>query len=288
MQRDKVTAPYLAEKFEVSRRTINRDIEAICKAGIPVVTLQGVNGGIAIAEGYKIDKTIFTPEELGAIITGLKGLSSISKASSYTQLMEKLVGDKEGVYRVKDNLLIDLSSFYKDSLSYKIETLKRAIEAKQLVELDYFYSKGEVKRKIEPYLLLFKWSSWYLYGYCQEKQDFRMFKLNRMGEIRIREEQFELRDLPQIEEQLENYFEENIFLVAQFEESVQYRVIDEYGLNSFVKQKDGALLFERYFTNRQYLLSWLLSFGDQVEVIEPEEMRQEIKRQAEGMQKKYL
>ena len=288
LQQDKVTAPYLAEKFEVSRRTINRDIEAICKAGIPIVTIQGVNGGIALAEGYKIDKTIFTTKELGAIVTGLKGLSSIARTSKYTQLMEKLQGEKSGVYSVQDNMIIDLSSFYGDSLSLKIEELQHAIEKRQLVELEYFYSKGEVKRRVEPYLLLFKWSSWYLYGYCMEKQDFRMFKLNRMGQIKIEEEQFERRALPQVEEQLEAYFKDDIFLVAQFEKSVQYRVIDEYGIDSLSKQEDGTLLFERDFTNRQYLLEWLLSFGDQVEVIRPEELRQEIKRQAESMQKKYL
>ncbi len=175
--------------------------------------------------------------------------------------MEKLQGEESGVYSVQDNMIIDLSSFYRDSLSLKIEGLQHAIEERQLVELEYYYSKGEVKRRVEPYLLLFKWSSWYLYGYCREKQDFRMFKLNRMGQIKIEEEPFERRALPQVEEQLEAYFKDDIFLVAQFEKSVQYRVIDEYGIDSLSKQEDGTLLFERDFTNRQYLLQWLLSFG---------------------------
>ena len=90
MQKDSVTAPYLAERFEVSRRTINRDIEDLCKAGIPIVTVRGKNGGISVMDGYKIDKTIFTSSEMRYIIAGLKGLDSVSKTNKYKQLMDKL------------------------------------------------------------------------------------------------------------------------------------------------------------------------------------------------------
>ena len=90
LQKDKVTAPYLAEKFEVSRRTINRDIEDLCRAGIPLVTTQGVNGGISIMEGYKIDSTLLTSTDMQAILAGLRSLDSVSGTNRYMQLMEKL------------------------------------------------------------------------------------------------------------------------------------------------------------------------------------------------------
>ena len=90
LQKEKVTAPYLAEKFEVSRRTINRDIEALCMAGIPLVTEPGVNGGVSIMEGYKIDRTVLTTSEMQAILAGLRSLDSVSGTKRYAQLMEKL------------------------------------------------------------------------------------------------------------------------------------------------------------------------------------------------------
>ena len=157
LQKDKVTAPLLAEKFEVSRRTINRDIEDICKAGIPIVTTQGYDGGISIAEGYKIDKTVFTSDELKAIFTGLKSLDSISETSHVNNLMDKLSLDKNAVISNTGNILIDLSSHYKSSLTEKIECIKLAIKQQKLISFKYFYNKGEVDKIIEPYLLLFRW-----------------------------------------------------------------------------------------------------------------------------------
>ncbi len=115
-QKGKVTAPYLAEKFEVSRRTINRDIEDICRAGIPIITTQGVGGGISIMDGFSIDTTVFTEEELQSVFTGLKSLDSVLGTSKSKLIRNKL----GGTVTVADDMIIDLSSFYKDSLSEKI------------------------------------------------------------------------------------------------------------------------------------------------------------------------
>ena len=90
LQEEKVTAPELAEKFEVSRRTINRDIEDLCKAGIPVVTSQGTGGGISIMDGYKLDRTILSSKDMQMIPAGLRSLDSVSGSRYYGQLMEKL------------------------------------------------------------------------------------------------------------------------------------------------------------------------------------------------------
>ena len=89
LQEDKTTAPELAERFEVSRRTINRDIEDLCKAGIPIRTVQGTGGGISIMEGYRMDRTILTSRDMQMILAGLRSLDSVSGSSYYGQLMEK-------------------------------------------------------------------------------------------------------------------------------------------------------------------------------------------------------
>ncbi len=149
-QKKKVTAPYLAEKFEVSRRTINRDIEDICKAGIPIVTTQGVNGGISIMDGFSLDTTVFTEQELSAIFTGLKSLDSVSCSESAEKLAQKIGGSSS--IKLSDNMVIDLSSFYKDDLAPKIETIKQAIKETKCISFHYCYSKGEADKLIEPYL----------------------------------------------------------------------------------------------------------------------------------------
>ncbi len=143
-QKKTVTAPYLADKFEVSRRTISRDIETICKAGIPIITTQGVNGGISIMEGFSLDTTVFTEQELTAIFTGLKSLDSVSHSASAEKLAEKL-GASSAV-RIAGHMAIDLSSFYKDDLVSKIEQIRLAIEESRCIAFCYCYDKGEADK----------------------------------------------------------------------------------------------------------------------------------------------
>ena len=180
LQRDKVTAPELAKRFEVSRRTIHRDIDDICKAGIPIITYQGGAGGISIAEGYKLDKSVLSIDELQNIITGLKSLSSVSDTAKIERLISKLTPKSEAVISIKDSILIDLSSHYKSSLSEKISLFKSAITQNKLISFDYYSEKGLSNRVIEPYLIVFQWASWYLFGYCRSRNGFRLFKLNRV------------------------------------------------------------------------------------------------------------
>lgn len=177
LQKDKVTAPYLAEKFEVSRRTINRDIEDICKAGIPLVTIQGVHGGISFAEGYKINKNFLTYEELEAILIGLRGIESVLASSHTKVLLDKLFTNRNETLHLSDNIIIDLSSHYKSSLTEKISILKESIHNKKKVSFYYYSSKGEEERMVEPYFIAYKWSSWHLFAYCLARKDFRLFKL---------------------------------------------------------------------------------------------------------------
>jgi predicted DNA-binding transcriptional regulator YafY len=287
LQNEKVTAPFLAEKFEVSRRTINRDIEDICSAGIPIVTTQGYDGGISIADGYKIDKTILTAEELQAIFIGLKSLDSISKYSHTSCIEDKFSNKKNSVFSVENNILIDLSSHYKDSLIQKVDIIRTAIKQKTLLSFCYYYSKGETNRLIEPYLLVFRWSSWYVLGYCLEKNDFRLFKLNRLWDLKFTNGHFSQRNLPVDKLEFDQYFSKEIKLVALFEESVKYRLIEEYGVDSFTYTKDNKLLLKVDFTNKDNLISWILSFGDTVEILEPKEIRKDIRNHSLNMLKKY-
>ena len=287
LQKETVTAPYLAEKFEVSRRTINRDIEDLCKAGIPIVTKQGVNGGISIIENYKLDKTLFTQGEMQDILAGLRSLDSVNGTNRYGQLMEKLsVGSSDFIVG-NQSVLIDLSSWYKDSLAPKIELIRASIDQCRELEFIYYSPKGESVRCIEPYYLIFQWSSWYVWGWCVKRRDFRLFKLNRMDQVKISEQEFPPRQVPMPDLSDERIFSGGIKVKALFEQDCKWRLVEEFGSESFSVQQDGRLLFQFDYTNKDNLITWLLSFGEKAELLEPEEIRKEIKDSIECMKKRY-
>lgn len=282
LQQDKVTAPELAQRFEVSRRTINRDIEDICKAGIPLVTVQGYGGGISVAEGYKIDKTIFTQEELQRIFTGLQGIDSVSRQPYRARLTDKLSGKADRV--VAEDIIINLASHYQESLIPKIEAIREGILRRHILSFRYYYQKGESLRRIEPYHLVFQWSSWYVFGYCLSRDAYRLFKLNRLWDLKITEERFSARVIPEAELEFEDYFaSKQIHLKALFDERAKYRLIEEYGVDCYSEPEDGGLLLERDFASYDNMREWVFSFGDRVHVLEPQELREERRKQAENI-----
>ena len=280
LQRDKATAAELAERFEVSARTINRDVEDICKAGLPLVTVQGYRGGISFAEGYKIDKTFFTREELQSILTGLKGIDSISEEAYFFRLIDKL-SDRGNRVEADDVITIDLASHYQGPLMQKIARIKEAILSKRLVAFQYYSEKGESERRIEPYRLIFRWSSWYMFGYCLEKAAYRLFKLNRLWKLQLLNEPFSPRELSQAEVSFDDYFSSNVIhLKAIFAESEKYRLIDEYGIDCYTDCGSGLLL-ERDFASYENMRQWIFSFGDKVEILSPSELIDDRIKQAE-------
>ena len=146
LNQEQVTAPELAKRFEVSRRTINRDIEALNQAGIPIVTQQGVGGGIRIMDGFRMDRTALTSRAMHAILSGLRSLDSVSGNNLYRQLMEKISPGSSGILPGDQHILIDLASWHKASLSEKIELLHGAIEQHRLISFHYLSRNGESNR----------------------------------------------------------------------------------------------------------------------------------------------
>lgn len=272
LQNEKMTAPALAERFEVSRRTIGRDMDTLCKAGIPIVTMQGANGGISLMESYKIDKALLTKADRDAILTGLASLESVSYAPLYQNLRDKFTVKGE---RAVDacSLEIDLSSFYKSTLAPKIETLQVGIAEQVCVTFRYFNKKGERVVELEPYLVVFQWSSWYVLGREWGTAEFRLFKLNRMAELQQTERHFTLVELPAEKRAFDRCFTDEIKAVIRFASSEKFRLVEEYGLESFTEQTDGSLLFTFPFTHEEYLLQWVLSFGEKARLIEPKALR---------------
>ena len=287
LQKKMTTAPELAEQFEVSRRTISRDIDDLCRAGIPIVTLQGSGGGIRIMDGYRMDRTVLTSRDMRMILAGLRSLDSVSGSSYYTQLMEKLQAGSSEVISGKDYILIDLSSWYKETLTPKIEAVQNAIEDRHYLTFRYYAPSGESCRKIEPYYLVFRWSGWYVYGWCTAREDFRLFKLNRMDEAAESGESFAFRDvsLPDLSD--EKIFPGGIRVRVLFRPDVKWRLVEEFGPECFTEEEDGRLLFTADYTDRENFITWIMTFGEKAQVLEPADIRKEILQTAEGMKKNY-
>ena len=287
LQKEMTTAPELAEHFEVSRRTINRDIEALSNAGIPIRTTQGSGGGICIMNGYRMDRTILTSKDMQMILAGLRSLDSVSGSRYYGRLMEKIQLGSSGIVSGRDSILIDLSSWYRDTLALKIEIIQDAIELSRKLRFYYYSPKGETEREIEPYYLIFKWSSWYVYGFCRLRKDFRIFKLNRMDKI-SHGDSFEKRsEVPMPNLEGNEIYPPTGIVKAIFDPSTKWRLIEGYGVDSFTELPDGTLLFEHEYADDEGLIEWLLSFTNLVTVKEPEYIRDKLVRITTEIANKY-
>lgn len=288
LQEEKTTAPELAKRFEVSRRTINRDIEDLCKAGIPIRTMQGTGGGISIMDGYRMDRTILTSKDMQMILAGLRSLDSVSGSSYYGQLMEKIQTGSSEFISGRDSMLINLSSWYKGTLAPKIEIIQEAIDNRHLLDFKYYAPSGEGVRTIEPYYLVFQWSSWYVWGWCLSRRDFRLFKLNRMDGLSDTGESFICREVPMPDLSNEKIFPGGIPVKALFTPDVKWRLVEEFGSECFTEMDDGRLLFSADYTDMENLVTWILTFGGKAEVLEPPEVRRAIRKAAEETLKNYM
>lgn len=282
-QKKTVTAPYLAEKFEVSRRTISRDIEDICRAGIPVVTTQGAGGGISLMDGFALDTTVFTRQELADIFAGLRSLDSVSHSPSAKKLAQKLGSPAQP----EEQVLIDLSSFYRDSLASKIGLIRQAIQERRCIAFQYYYIKGEAGKLVEPCRVVFQWSDWYVFGFCRERQDFRLYKLRRLWELRLTGESFSPREVPEEKLRFGSHMADDYLVSAVYEPSVKYRLVEEHGPSSFTVGEDGRLYARWGFTTPEQAVEWFLGFGDRVKVLDPPEMVERMRQALASMNKLY-
>lgn len=286
LQRERATAPELAARFEVSRRTIQRDIDALCRAGIPIVTAQGRDGGIAIMDGYRVDRALLTGADMRAILAGLRSLDSVSGTNRYAMLMEKMSAGSAGEPAAEDGMLIDLASWYREPLSRKIGLLGDAIDGRRAAGFRYFAPGGESERVIEPYRLIYRWSSWYVWGWCRTRRDWRLFKLNRMTDLRLLDG-FERREARLPDLSAERIFPERWRVKALVQPAYKWRLVEEFGPECFTAQPDGRLLFEGGFTDRDNMMTWILSFERGAELLEPAALRAELAGMGKWLEQTY-
>lgn len=296
LRREKITAKELADIFEVSVRTILRDVEAINLAGIPIVTYQGTNGGIGIAEGYRLDRSVLTEDDMSAIISTLRGIDGTVHDSKHGILMEKLRNtlpdsQLEALDTKVRQLVIDLSPWGAGELLKEMAAcIKRAIGNHNEIEFIYIDSEGRrTKRRVEPYSLVLKGQKWYLFAWCLIRQDFRLFKLSRMRELAATETVFQPRETSM--EQLDwddpwSKSEKQVSLKLVFEKEMDSIVTDWFG-EAAERQEDGRILVNAVLPEGNWLYGFILSFGGGVEVLEPVHIRRIITDIAKLIYEKY-
>lgn len=292
LNHDNVKAKELADKFEVSVRTIYRDIETINLAGIPIITRQGLGGGIGIMPEYKLDKSVLTEDELSSIVVGLKGLYSISEDSKIKFLIEKLsnIARKGSYVDTGSEVMIDLSSWNKeDILSSMIEMLKSAIREKKIITFTYYSNDQLIQRRVEPYKVIYKEANWYLYAYCTLRKDFRLFKIRRMRELYQTEQTFKPKDISmdRIHWDIRSDDKELLTIELAFNPPLQDKLYDFFGTDNYEILEDKRIKVTFQMNLCPWLYGFLLSFGNQVEIIEPPELRDIIKKMAIDISKLY-
>lgn len=280
-----VTAKEFAERFEVSTRTIYRDIETLSAAGIPVYMSKGKGGGISLLPDFVFNKAIITEQEKEEILSSLKAVKAVdlSKTDTVLHKLGSLFGETNA-----DWMEIHFSSWenaQKETETF--HTLKAAILEKRVLVISYASTKGEqTEREIEPLKLCFKGGAWYLYGYCKTRCDFRFFKLRRIKAL-CRTEQIFTRKCPDaIFHQKEMFQEGNITLKLKLSAEAAYRVYDEF--EHYEQQKDGSFLAEISYPKGKWLFYYIATFGRHCEVLEPKEVREEIKTELKKTLKHYL
>ncbi|MCG7434371.1 YafY family protein [Lysinibacillus sp. FSL M8-0216] len=269
-----VSASSLANEFQVSSRTIYRDIEAICAAGIPVVSFQGTNGGFGIIEGYKFDKSLMDPNDILNLISVLSSLSSIFEDKDVEHTLERLkmldIGDKKSAF------MIDLESYRTEPSS--LMNLRQAIYERKVIYFNYVNNKNEfTSREVEPIHLHYKYCNWYLYGYCRGRKSHREFKVSRMMGITLSQEKYlqmhEYKSDSSYSRGHQERVQEVVIWVSPYSLA---EALDQFQNSSKVMNSDGSMTFT--FSVYQplhagWLKSILLSFGSEAKIIKPVELQ---------------
>lgn len=295
LNQGRIGARELAERFEVSPRTIYRDIDAINMAGIPVRSTTGVGGGFEIMPEYKLDKKVFSAADLSALLMGLSSLSNIVRGDELVHALAKIKSfipaDRAKDIELRaDQIRIDLSPWMGSPVipSY-LETIQAALQENRLLTFDYIAHHGnKTARTVEPYQLVWKSSHWYFQGYCHQRNDYRLFRLSRISNLRLREETFAPRGYQKpILDFAETWEAIQIKIKLRIHKSVMDRVLDFCAYENFSPDGDEHYIVSFPFLENDYYYDILMGFGPRCECLEPAPVRAEMKRRIHDMAARY-
>lgn len=294
LARKKVSAKYIADRYELSLRTVYRYIDELSLADVPIYNVRGRNGGYAISDTYKIPATFLTDEESEKIITTLtqinKELGSNVIETAITKLSAVSKGGEESLSLNLGNLIIDGTAW--GTVGVYTETLKliqQAIESKNLVTISYVNREGEAsERVIEPHLLALKQGLWYTYAYCTLRKEFRLFKVGRIEKAKLLNDTFSRREIESVNEIFSKWYAEEPedvdFIV---DKSFKADVEEWLGVNNVSVQKDGTVIASTKLPINDYLTAKILSFGDKIKVIAPKKLKTLVINKAKAIEELY-
>lgn len=285
-----ISASELAEKYQVSQRTIYRDIDAICAAGIPVVSYQGVNGGYGIMETYKLDKSLLNSFDIETLLTMLNSLSKVFMDEQTMDTARKLQTIRtEGA---GPGMILDIESRWTPQGSLRL--LKSAIKSRKPVYMEYIGLKGErTCRTVEPVCLMYKNRTWYLYGYCRTRSDYREFRLSRMDRLQALPDTFHRQHaMPVQSGEAFNRPEpaDPVAVRIRFSPRSLARALDYFHDSEKTHHPDGSLTITLHLSSPEeskWLFPVVASFGEEAEIEGPEEWRGQLRNMLENMLKKY-
>jgi len=301
LNRGRLSAKELAERFEVSSKTIYRDMDTLSQAGIPIVAHQGISGGFEIMEHYMIDKYWLSAEEMSTLVAAVKGMSSALADQQMDILLEKVkallhrVEQSFGVEYRRESVVMDFQPWgQRQGLKSSVGLLKQAIQESRRVIMDYISSEGTSERRIiEPVSLLLKGNVWYVQAFCLVREDERIFRLSRMQQIELLSEHYAPRPFLGKKESLEwktswsqeqDPEQETVLL---FEASAHQRVADIFPPEQVTVTPDGAIRVQTSYKLDEWFYGMILSFGAQVLVEQPPEAAEEVKRRAQRIISRY-
>ena len=291
LDKKRIGAQELADRVEVSPRTIYRDIDTINLAGIPIRSTSGVGGGFEIMQAYKIDRKVFSTTDLSAILMGLSSLSGMMRGDELVNALAKVKSfiptDRAKDIELRANQIqIDLSPWIGNrNIQPYLERIQTALQESKLLSFEYLDRHGnKTVRTAEPYQLVLKSSHWYWQGYCHIRKDFRLFKLSRMSNLQIQKESFTPRDYqkPQLDfaDILETMQTE---IRIRIHKSVMDRVLDYCTNEHFSPDGDEHYIVRFPFIENEFYYNILFSFGDKCECLEPLHIRTEMKRRIQDI-----
>lgn len=286
LDKERIGAQELAAMFEVSPRTIYRDIDAINMAGIPIRSISGIGGGFEIMPKYKVDKNVFSAADLSAILMGLSNLSNVIRGNELVNALAKvksfIPADRAKDIELKANqVCIDLSPWIGNRDTQRnLEIIKTALQDYKLISFEYLAHHGmKTARTVEPYQLVLKSGHWYFQGYCHIRSNYRLFRLSRISNLQMKEESFAPRDYQKpildFAEILETMQTE---IKIRIHKSIMDRVLDYCAFENFSPDGDEHYIVVFPFIENDYYYDILLSFGNKCECLEPLRIRGEVKR----------
>ena len=284
LNKKSMTAGELATHFEVTPRTIYRDVELLSSAGIPIYMTKGKGGGISLLPDFVLNKTVLTDGEKSDILAALHAVDAVNLEQTNTavQKLSSLFGNTSA-----DWVEVDFSGWANaDEEAQLFSLLKSAILGKKKVAFQYHSSEGSTQRTAEPMKLCFKGQSWYLYAFCTVRQDYRFFKLRRMKELKLLDERFERTASAKIFEGTKIFQDDFVTITLKLSKKMAYRVYDEF--SQYKTLPSGDFIATLTMPRGDWVYQYLATFGEDCEIIEPEDIRLQIKDKLQKTLAQYL